>query len=128
MRLSRLLPSGFRLLSGDDVSTFGTLAGGGDGAISEVSNIAPDLCRTIFSQIRQGRLQTARYLHKRLVPLIACLSRESPAALKYALSTLGLMSPATRLPIVPLDDLARAEVRRAFMAIADEELIDSIGA
>ena len=128
MRLSRLLPSGFRLLSGDDVSTFGTLAGGGDGAISEVSNIAPDLCRTIFSQIRQGRLQTAGYLHKRLVPLIACLSRESPAALKYALSTLGPMSPATRLPIVPLDDLARAEVRRAFMAITDEELIDSIGA
>lgn len=128
MRLGRLLPAGFRLLSGDDVSTFGTIAGGGDGAISEVSNIAPDLCRTIFSQVRQGRLQTARYLHKRLVPLIACLSRESPAALKYALSTLGLMAPATRLPIVQLDGAAQAEVMRAFAAIADEELIDGVGA
>ena len=128
MRLGRLLPSGFRLLSGDDATVFGTIAAGGDGAISEVSNIAPDLCRTIFSQVRQGRLQTARYLCKRLVPLIACLSRESPAALKYALSTLGLTSPATRLPIVPLDDAAQAEVRRAFTAIADEDLIDSVGA
>ena len=128
MRLSRLLPAGFRLLSGDDATTFGTIASGGDGAISEVANIAPDLCRTIFSQVRQGRLQSARYLHKRLIPLIACLSRESPAALKYALSTLGLMSPATRLPIVPLDAGAQAEVARAFAAIADEELIDSIGA
>ncbi|MCG2630518.1 4-hydroxy-tetrahydrodipicolinate synthase [Bradyrhizobium sp. WYCCWR 13023] len=128
MRLNRLLPAGFRLLSGDDATAFAHIAGGGDGAISEVSNIAPDLCRTIFSQVRQGRLQTARYLYKRLVPLIACLSKESPAALKYALNTLGLMSPATRLPIVPLDDAARAEVIRAFVAIADEELIDGIGA
>jgi len=128
MRLSRLLPAGFRLLSGDDATTFGTIACGGDGAISEVANIAPDLCRTIFSQVRQGRLQSARYLHKRLIPLIACLSRESPAALKYALSTLGPMSPATRLPIVPLDDAAQIEVARAFAAIADEELIDSVGA
>ena len=128
MRLSRLLPAGFRLLSGDDVSTFGHIASGGDGAISEIVNIAPDLCRMIFSQVRQGRLQSARYLHKRLVPLIACLSRESPAALKYALSTLGLMSPATRLPIVPLDEATQAEITRAFAAIADEELIDSVGA
>ena len=128
MRLARHLPAGFRFLSGDDTTAFGFIASGGDGAISEVTNIAPDLCRTIFSQVRQGRLQSARYLHKRLIPLIACLSRESPAALKYALSTLGLMTPATRLPIVPLDDAAQAEVERAFAAIADEELIDSVGA
>ncbi|UWU78998.1 4-hydroxy-tetrahydrodipicolinate synthase [Bradyrhizobium huanghuaihaiense] len=128
MRLNRLLPAGFRLLSGDDVTAFGTIASGGDGAISEVSNIAPDLCRMIFSQVRQGRLQSARYLHKRLMPLITCLSKDSPAPLKSALSVLGLMSPATRLPIVPLDAAAQREVVRAFAAIADEELIDSVGA
>ena len=128
MRLVRHLPASFRLLSGDDATAFGFIANGGDGAISEVSSIAPDLCRTIFSQIRQGRLQSARYLDKRLMPLIACLGKESPAALKYALSMLGLMSAATRLPIVPLGDPARAEVVRAFAAISDEELIDGIGA
>ncbi|MCP3374125.1 4-hydroxy-tetrahydrodipicolinate synthase [Bradyrhizobium cajani] len=128
MRLAWRLPAGFRFLSGDDTTAFGFIANGGDGAISEVANIAPDLCRTIFSQVRQGRVQSARYLHKRLIPLIGCLSRESPAALKYALNMLGLMQPATRLPIVPLDDAARAEVIRAFAAIADEELIDSVGA
>lgn len=128
MRLSRLLPAGFRSLSGDDGTAFGFIASGGDGAISEVANIAPDLCRTIFSHVRQGRLQSARYLDRRLVPLIACLDKECPAALKYALSLLGLMSPATRLPIVPLDDAAQSEVAKAFAAIADEELIDSVGA
>ncbi|KYH01345.1 4-hydroxy-tetrahydrodipicolinate synthase [Bradyrhizobium sp. DOA1] len=128
MRLARHLPANFRILSGDDTTAFGFMADGGDGAISEVANIAPDLCRTIFSQIRQGRMQSARYLDKRLMPLIGCLSRESPAALKYALSVLGLMSAATRLPIVPLDATAQREVVRAFAAIADEELIDGVGA
>ncbi|MBR0963480.1 4-hydroxy-tetrahydrodipicolinate synthase [Bradyrhizobium diazoefficiens] len=128
MRLSQHLPAGFRLLAGDDATAFGFIAEGGDGTISEVANIAPDLCRTIFSQVRQGRLQSARYLQRRLIPLITCLSKQSPAALKYALSTLGLMSPATRLPIVPLDAAAQREVNRAFAAIADEELIDSVGA
>jgi 4-hydroxy-tetrahydrodipicolinate synthase len=128
MRLSRNLPASFRFLSGEDTTAFGFIADGGDGAISEVANIAPDLCRTIFSHVRQGRLQSARYLHKRLIPLITCLSRESPAALKCALSVLGLMSPATRLPIVPLDAAAQRNMVRAFAAIADEELIDSVGA
>ena len=128
MRLSRHLPAGFRFLSGDDTTAFGFITDGGDGAISEVANIAPDLCRTIFSHVRQGRLQSARYLHKRLIPLITCLAKESPAALKYALSVLGLMSDGTRLPIVPLEAAAQREVIRAFAAIADEELIDGVGA
>ncbi len=128
MRLARQLPSCFRLLSGDDTTSFGFIASGGDGAISEVSNIAPDLCRTIFSYVRQGRMQSARYLHRRLVPLATCLAKESPAALKCALAELGLIDPATRLPIVPLNDAARAEVARAFVALADEDLVDDVGA
>jgi len=120
MRLGRNLPASFRCLSGDDTTAFGFIADGGDGAISEVANIAPDLCRTIFSHVRQGRLQSARYLHKRLIPLIACLSKDSPAALKNALGMLGLMSPATRLPIMPLDAAAQREVVRAFAAIGWE--------
>ncbi|WGD54308.1 4-hydroxy-tetrahydrodipicolinate synthase [Bradyrhizobium sp. CB1650] len=128
MRLSRHLPAGFRLLSGDDTTAFGFIASGGDGAISEVANIAPDLCRTIFSQVRQGRLQSARYLNKRLIPLVSCCAKESPSALKCALSLLDLMRPDTRLPIVPLDAAAQAEVARALAAIADEELVDGVGA
>ncbi|MFT4117771.1 4-hydroxy-tetrahydrodipicolinate synthase [Bradyrhizobium sp.] len=128
LRLARQLPAGFRFLSGDDSTAFAFIASGGDGAVSEIANIAPDLCRTIFSQLRQGRLQSARYLDKRLIALIACLGKESPAALKYALSLLGLMSPVTRLPITPLDNTGQAEVTRAFAAIDDEELIDGVGA
>jgi 4-hydroxy-tetrahydrodipicolinate synthase len=122
MVLTPLLPPGFRLLSGDDATALAFFAGGGDGCISMVSNVAPELCQAIFSSSRQGRLQTARYLQNRLAPLTAALTRESPAALKYALCVLGFMSPNTRLPIVGLDDAAKAVVAGAIAAIGDEEI------
>jgi 4-hydroxy-tetrahydrodipicolinate synthase len=120
-RLRSLLPSGFRLLSGDDATALAFVANGGDGCLSMISNVAPDLCRVIFSSCREGRLQSARYLQKRLAPLTACLGKESPAALKYALRLLGLMSSNTRLPIVELSDTGKAEVASAIAEIDDED-------
>jgi 4-hydroxy-tetrahydrodipicolinate synthase len=122
MRLRPRLPSGFRLLSGDDATALGFLASGGDGCISMVSNVAPELCQAIFSNCRQGRLQIARYLQNRLVPLTASLCKESPAALKYALCLLGLMRPHTRLPIVEISERAKAEVANAIAEIGEEDL------
>jgi 4-hydroxy-tetrahydrodipicolinate synthase len=122
LRLRSLLPTGFRLLSGDDSTALAFLSLGGDGCISTISNVAPGLCQAIFSSCRQGRLQSARYLQHRLAPLTAALAKESPAALKYALSLLGLMRPTTRLPIVELAEPAKAEVARAIAEIGDEDL------
>jgi len=122
-RLSTMLPSQFRIMSGHDATALAFFAAGGDGCISMISNVTPDLCRAIFSSCRQGRLQAARYLQKRLEPLGACLSQHNPAALKYALSLLGLMHPTTRLPLVELDGPAKAAVARAITDIADEDLL-----
>ena len=122
LRLRPRLPAGFRLLSGDDAMALPFIANGGDGCISFVSNVAPELCQTIFSNSRMGRPQTARYLQNRLAPLTAALTQESPAALKYALCLLGFMSPATRLPIVELSDAAKADVISAVAAIGDEDI------
>jgi len=128
MRLSALVPSTFRMLSGDDATALAYIAAGGDGCISTVSNIAPDLCRVIFSNLRQGRLSSARNLEKSLMTLQACLARQNPAALKYALSLLGMMDPATRLPLVELDEPAKAEVARAVSSVAFEDLADAVQA
>ncbi len=122
VRLRSLVPSRFRLLSGDDTTALAFIAGGGDGCISMVSNVAPELCRVIFSSYRQGRLQSARYLQSRLAPLTASLTTGSPAALKYALCLLGFISPTTRLPIVELDEQAKSEVASAIAEIGDEDL------
>jgi 4-hydroxy-tetrahydrodipicolinate synthase len=122
MRLRSLLPPEFRLLSGDDATALAFFASGGDGCISMISNVAPALCQAIFSSCKQGRLQSARYLQNRLAPLTAALTKESPAALKSALYLLGFMSPYTRLPIVELNDAAKAEVASAIAEIGDEDL------
>jgi 4-hydroxy-tetrahydrodipicolinate synthase len=119
VRVQPLLPPGFRLLSGDDATALAFVANGGDGCISMLSNVTPEPCRVIFSNCKQGRLQSARHLQNRLAPLAALLARESPAALKYALCLLGLMSPNTRLPIVELDEAAKREVAGAIAEIGD---------
>jgi len=122
MRLRSMVPLGFRLLSGDDTSALAFFANGGDGCISTVSNVTPELCQVIFSSCRQGRWQSARYLQSQLAPLAALLASESPAALKYALCLLGFMRPDTRLPIVELADAAKAEIASALAAIGEEDL------
>jgi 4-hydroxy-tetrahydrodipicolinate synthase len=122
LRLRPLVPSRFRLLSGDDATALAAIANGADGCISTTSNVAPELCQAVFSNCRQERLQSARYLQNRLAPLTSALAKENPAALKYALCLLGLMLPRTRLPIVELDDTAKANVATAIAEIGDEDL------
>ncbi|MHC1948165.1 4-hydroxy-tetrahydrodipicolinate synthase [Bradyrhizobium sp. UFLA06-06] len=124
-RLARLrsrLPATFRMLTGDDAASLAWLAAGGDGCISAVTNVAPDLYVAVHRHFREGRLYQARELHQRLVPLATLLEREHPAALKFALALLGFMQPATRLPIVQLNGSAKAEVSQAMAELADEYL------
>ncbi len=128
IRLSARVPPGFRFLSGDDATALAYIAAGGDGCISTISNVTPDACRAIYTSLRQGRLSSARHLERRLLTLEACLSRQNPAALKYALSLLGLMDPAPRLPLVDPDETTKAEIARAVSGLAEDELADAVQA
>jgi 4-hydroxy-tetrahydrodipicolinate synthase len=120
LRLRAMVAVGFRLLSGDDKTALAFFANGGDGCISVASNVAPELCQVIYSSCKQGRLQSARYLHHRIALLVELLARENPAALKYALFLLGFMRPDVRLPLVGLTDSAKAEVARAIAAVGED--------
>jgi len=121
MRLSTLLPSPFRYLTGDDAIVSAYLVNGGDGCISTISNMTPALCQKMLSAIHHGRLQAAWDLQKGLMPLQACLSANNPAALKFALGLLGLIDPTTRLPIVELDEPAKSAVAIAFASIDEDQ-------
>src|ERR1700732_957946 len=122
IRLRSMVPPEFRLLSGDDATALAYLANGGDGCVSAVSNVAPELCQVIFSSCRQGRLQSARYLQSRLARLNALLAKERSGGLKYTLALRGLVPPAPRLPIVELTDAAKAEIASAIAEIGEEDL------
>ena len=122
LRLRSLLPHGFRLLSGDDATALAFVANGGDGCISIISNVVPELCLEIYSSCRKGRTQSARYLHSRLARLMAALAKDNPAAVKYALCLLGLMPPNIRLPIVELANSAKIEIATAIAQLGDQDL------
>lgn len=116
---SRLRPE-FRLLSGDDANALAYLLNGGDGCMSAMAAIVPGLCQDGVANCRDGRLRTARHITERLAPLSAALERDTPAALKFALSLLGQISPRVRLPMVEPSASEKAEIARALAPIGDE--------
>jgi 4-hydroxy-tetrahydrodipicolinate synthase len=119
-RLKPLVGAEFRLLSGDDATALPFLAQGGHGCISVTSNLVPGLCRSMYLACKHGQIGRARRLSVPISRLTAALFRESnPGPLKYALSLLGLMTPALRLPLVELSDTAAIEVAAALEEVCD---------
>jgi 4-hydroxy-tetrahydrodipicolinate synthase len=119
-RLRRLVGADFRLLTGDDATALGFFAQGGNGCISVTSNLAPGLCRSMFLAHRQGQSAQAQRLAEIAGALTAILFREtSPSPLKYALSLLGLILPAVRLPLVQPSGQLRSEIAAALMKLCE---------
>lgn len=123
LRLRPMLPARFSLLSGDDATALAFLCSGGDGCMSLVSNVVPEMCQAIFSSYRQGQMPAAQQLQQQLSPLAALIANENPAAVKYALALLGLMRPDTRLPLVELSDQARQDVAAALVALVERDVM-----
>jgi 4-hydroxy-tetrahydrodipicolinate synthase len=121
--LQRRLPPHFRLLTGDDATAPAYMMAGGHGCMSAVANIIPGLCQAIHASLSEGRLQSTRLLSSRLSPIAELLAADHPAALKYALALLGLMTPDTRLPLVPLGEAAKPLVEAAVVRLCDETLV-----
>jgi 4-hydroxy-tetrahydrodipicolinate synthase len=117
-RLRSALPPAFRMLSGDDASAMAYLASGGDGCISVVANLYPDLCRVIHEGCATGNLRGSRNLSGRIAALGSLLAEDSPvAALKYGTSVLGFMRSTVRLPLVELGRDARRKIFLAMTAV-----------
>jgi 4-hydroxy-tetrahydrodipicolinate synthase len=121
VRLTRLrprLPLGFRLLMGDDTTALPYLVLGGDGAISAIANLAPQLCRGIVVACRQGQVRYAATIMEMLAPLAAALPQHLMApAVKYALSLRVLVLPDVRLPLVELCDTEKDRIAAALERI-----------
>lgn len=103
-------------LSGEDMTALSCMAAGGHGCISVTSNVAPRACADLQDACLTGDYKAALTVQDRLVPLHGALFLEpNPAGPKYALSALGRMSEATRLPMVPLGEGSRGAIRSAMV-------------
>jgi 4-hydroxy-tetrahydrodipicolinate synthase len=82
------------------------------------ANVAPALCAEMQAACLAGDFKTALAIQTRLMPLHEALFREpSPAGAKYACSLLGLISEQCRVPIVPLTDETKQELRAAMLSL-----------
>ncbi|GAM99509.1 4-hydroxy-tetrahydrodipicolinate synthase [alpha proteobacterium U9-1i] len=104
----------FVQLSGDDGSALGFNAHGGVGCISVTANVAAKLCAEVQTATMQNDYAKARALDAKLASLHKALFLEpSPGPVKYAASLLGLCTDEVRLPILTLNEAAKAQVRAA---------------
>jgi 4-hydroxy-tetrahydrodipicolinate synthase len=127
-RLRPLVGADFRLISGDDATALAYLSQGGDGCISVTSNVAPGLCRNMYLAYRHGQISRAQRLAIQVAWLTkALLCEPTPAPLKYALSTLGWMSPDVRLPMVSADEPLKSQLDAVIGLSCSEHAASMIG-
>ncbi|MCR5084636.1 MAG: 4-hydroxy-tetrahydrodipicolinate synthase [Succinivibrionaceae bacterium] len=102
----------FTWLSGEDGTQVAYNVSGGCGVISVTANVAPRLVSEVQSLCARGEWDQARERQDNLMRLHGLMFKEpSPAGAKYAASLLGLCTEEVRLPILPLTDGVKAEIK-----------------
>jgi 4-hydroxy-tetrahydrodipicolinate synthase len=88
--------------------TFPLICLGGQGVISVVSNLLPELVVNLVSESLAGSLIKARQLHFKLLPVFkAAFIESNPGPIKYAMDRSGLAAGPLRLPLVEIKDSSK---------------------
>ena len=104
------------LYSGNDSQVLPTLALGGLGVISVISNLLPSETKEMTDAYFGGNSARAREIQFRLLPLIQAMFMETnPSPIKYAMSLRGLCSPELRLPLSEPRESTKIEIERLMM-------------
>jgi len=104
-------PSGFSVLSGDDLTALPLMALGGSGVISVTSNLAPDRVAAVWNAFFKGDVAGAARLHHELFPLHQIMFVESnPIPVKTALALMGQMEDEMRLPLCPMSENGKTKL------------------
>ena len=102
------------LYAGNDSQIYPTLALGGKGVISVVSNVLPGEVKALCESFAEGDHTASLELQIKLLPLIRALFVETnPAPVKYAMSLLGMISPELRLPLFEVRDSTKEIIKAA---------------
>jgi len=108
MQILKRRPSDFVVLSGDDSLTLPIMAMGGEGIISVASNLIPAEMSQMVDLALSGKWEEAKKIHYRYLDLMELnFIESSPIPVKYALSRMGKLEEAYRLPLCPLSDLSK---------------------
>lgn len=112
--IKHLCPKDFILLSGDDSLTLPILSIGGVGVISVLANIIPHDIAQIIELFNRGKINEARKLHYKILPLAKALFVETnPIPIKKAVEILGFCSGELRLPLCEMAEENVKKLRQA---------------
>lgn len=107
-----LIDKPFIWLSGEDSTAVNFNVAGGVGVISVTANVAPALVAKVQNLTLEKKWEEAADEHLKLMTLHKLMFKEpSPAPAKYGASLLGLCSEESRLPILPISQSLREEIR-----------------
>jgi len=111
--IRRLCDEGFLLLSGDDATAMAFMLEGGQGVISVTANVMPREMQEMCSAALAGNADEAGRLDARLQPLHRDLFLEAnPIPVKWALHEMGRIGAGIRLPLTPLSESQRPQLRK----------------
>jgi 2-dehydro-3-deoxy-D-pentonate aldolase len=103
----------FTILSGWEDLILPSLLAGADGSICAFANVAPELFVDLVRSARDGDLESAAELHRRVLSLVTLGAYSDPpiSAIKLAMNKLGVpISPSVRGPALPVPEEAHEKV------------------
>ena len=117
-QLRGMVDRDFCIVSGDDSLTLPMMSVGAVGVISVVSNIVPRELVEMTHAALKGDFARASGIHAKLFPLFKDLFIETnPIPVKAALAMMGQIEERYRLPLVPMGEANRAQLKRTLQAL-----------
>jgi 4-hydroxy-tetrahydrodipicolinate synthase len=105
-------PGGFAVYCGDDALTLPMLSVGAQGVVSVASHLAGNRLAEMVVSYQKGQTERAREIHWELMPLFRGLfMATNPVPVKAALEMLGFNVGLPRLPLAPLNEAERNNLR-----------------
>ena len=105
------LPSGFKVLAGDDSVALPVIALGGSGLVSVASNVIPAQMAKMVGAALENDWDAARKINRHYFPLMqAHFWEASPAPVKAVMHMIGRGEDVLRLPMVPVSDGTRRKL------------------
>jgi 4-hydroxy-tetrahydrodipicolinate synthase len=112
-QLRAMVDREFSILSGDDSLTLSMMAVGAQGVISVASNVMPREVTDLTHAALKGDYERAGRIHARLYPLFKDLFVESnPTPVKAALAMMGQIEEVYRLPLLPMAENNKAQLKK----------------
>jgi 4-hydroxy-tetrahydrodipicolinate synthase len=112
-------PKTFAIYSGDDHSARELMLLGGHGDISVTANVAPKMMAQMCEAALNGEAQQALAIDQQLLAIHDAMFVESnPIPVKWAVSQLGLINDAIRLPLTQLSEANQVKVIQALKAVS----------